>query len=265
MSLQRFFLDEQVLSDEVLDEFALQLCPEDAKHLKVLRVSPGEHIAVIDASSDYFECEIVGFQGTLPLVRIAQHEKCAPRALEVYLVQGIAKGDKMDTIIRHATELGVCGFFPATTKRSIVKLDEKKARSRCERWRSIAKSAAMQSGQPAIPHVFAPASLKSVCGEISDFDIVIVCWEESSLTETLAAALECVCVDGLDEQPLRVAVAVGPEGGLAPEEVDMLLESGKRSARVSLGPSILRTETAGIVAPALVIYELTRSLKAVHS
>lgn len=263
MSLQRFFLASQILSDESADEFALDLSADDLKHLKVLRLSVGEHIAVVDAASDYFECEISGFQGALPLVRIAQHVEVAPSSFEIFLVQGLAKGDKVDTVIRHATELGVRGFCPVATARSIVKLDEKRARNRCERWRSIAKSAAMQSGQPAIPVVCAPASLKNACASLADFDIVLVCWEESPLTQTLSRALEGAFEeDCAPVRPMRVAVVVGPEGGLSPEEVDMLLASGKRSSLVSLGPSILRTETAGIVAPALVRYELARACEA---
>ncbi len=263
MSLQRFFLAAQILSDESAGEFALDLSADDLKHLKVLRLTAGEHIAVIDASSDYFECEITGFQGALPMVRIAQHVKSEPVAFEIFLVQGLAKGDKVDAVIRHATELGVRGFYPVSTMRSIVKLDEKRARNRCERWRAIAKSAAMQSGQPAIPAVCAPASLKSVCAALSDFDIVLVCWEESPITLTLSKALEgALDADRSSAHPLRVAVVVGPEGGLASEEVDLLLACGKRASLVSLGPSILRTETAGIVAPALVRYELARICEA---
>ncbi len=259
MSLQRFFLEEQVLSRETSDEFVLDLSADDAKHAKVLRLGPGEHIAVVDADCDYFECEITGFEGVMPLVRVAQHIKAEPPAFQIFLVQGLAKGDKVDTVIRHATELGVSGFFPVATERSILKLDEKRAQKRCERWRAIAKSAAMQSGQPAIPSVCTPLSLSRACAALTDFDIVLVCWEESDLASTLPKALGGISVDACDSRsPLRVAVVVGPEGGLAEQEVEALLACGKTSSLVSLGPSILRTETAGIVAPALVRYELSR-------
>ena len=73
MSLHQFFLDDQVLADETEASFTLRLSREDAKHARVLRLEAGEHLAVVDASSDYFECEIVGFDGDLPVVRIARH------------------------------------------------------------------------------------------------------------------------------------------------------------------------------------------------
>lgn len=254
MSLPRFFLTEQILALETAPEFVLSLESDDAKHAKVLRLSAGEHIAVIDASKDYFECEIVDWDGSLPIVRIARHEDAKSDRLQVTLVQGLAKGDKMETVIRHATELGVSAFLPMACKRSVMKLDPKKAASKIARWQQIAKSAAMQSGQPAVPEVLMPATAKQTCQMMADFDAVLICWEEAPQTCSLRAALEGVLAAD-DRGAQRVAVIVGPEGGLAPEEVEALLASNEHAAMVSLGASILRTETAGIVAPALVLYE----------
>ena len=99
--------------------------------------------------------------------------------------------------------------------------------------------------------------LPAVCAALAGFDAVLVCWEEAPgtavLHEALASALANV---GKPHIEARIAVVVGPEGGLAPEEVEALLASNAHASLVSLGPSILRTETAGIVAPALVLYEL---------
>ena len=147
MSLPRFFLETQVIAQETEASFLLELAADDAKHFRVLRLGPGEHIAVVDGASDYFECRIEGFEGNVPVVSVARHVDSPMQRVRVTLCQGLAKGDKMDTVIRHSTELGVSSFMPFSSKRSIVKLDEKKARTRTERWRSIAKSAAMQSGQ----------------------------------------------------------------------------------------------------------------------
>ncbi|MFR5828139.1 MAG: RsmE family RNA methyltransferase [Adlercreutzia equolifaciens] len=147
MSLPRFFLENQVLAAETEAVFPLRLAPDDAKHARVLRLTTGEHIAVIDADQDYFECEIVDFADELPLVSIARHVDASEAGPQVILLQGLAKGDKMETVIRHATEVGVAAFVPLTCARSIVKLDGKKAAAKTERWRAIAKNAAMQSGQ----------------------------------------------------------------------------------------------------------------------
>lgn len=258
MALPRFFLDEQVLEVETAKEFLLRLSRDDAKHARVLRLRAGEHVAIIDAAKDYFECEIVSFDDDLPLVRIARHLDAPETGPKVVLVQGLAKGDKMDVVIRHATELGVAGFVPLACCRSVLKLDAKRASSKVSRWRTIAKSAAMQSGQLSVPEVSDVSSLSAVCELLSNATVVLICWEEAPQTAVLSDALDsalraCVCSDVNDA---RIAVVVGPEGGLDQSEVDALISCNPRSSLVSLGPSILRTETAGIVAPALVLYEL---------
>ena len=257
MSLQRFFLESQVIAAEAHEEFPLSLSPDDEKHFRVLRLAPGEHIAVVDAASDYFECEIRGFDGATPIVAISQHLGAPEARARVTLVQGMAKGEKMDAVIRHATELGTSAFRPLLCERSIVKLDAKKTATRMKRWDAIAKSAAMQSGQPRIPRVFEPARVDATCAELADATAVLVCWEEAPETACLATALQRALAEtGCDASCADVAVVVGPEGGLSAREVDALLACNPRSALVSLGASILRTETAGIVAPALALYEL---------
>lgn len=256
MSLPRFFLETQVIAQETEASFPLELAADDAKHFRVLRLGPGEHIAVVDGASDYFECRIEGFEGNVPVVSVARHVDAPKQRVRVTLCQGLAKGDKMDTVIRHATELGVSAFMPFSSMRSIVKLDEKKARTRTERWRSIAKSAAMQSGQMSIPAVEKPASFTELCQSLADFDAVCICWEEAPQTAALADAIAPAISAFEDGEPARVAIVVGPEGGIDSVEVDALLACNGNARLVSLGASILRTETAGIVAPALALYEL---------
>ncbi|WP_165044191.1 16S rRNA (uracil(1498)-N(3))-methyltransferase [Adlercreutzia sp. ZJ138] len=258
MSLHRFFLDNQVLAAETNEVFPLRLAPDDAKHARVLRLVPGEHVAVVDAASDYFECEIVRIDDAIPIVRIACREDAKTSRPQVILVQGLAKGDKMDSVVRHATELGVAAFVPLACERAIVKLDAKKAASRRERWQAIAKSAAMQSGQPFVPDVAPVATLDQAIELMCEATAVLVCWEEAPGSAAIDEALwegmkRCACSQVADA---RVAVVVGPEGGLADREVSRIVEGVKCGFTVSLGPSILRTETAGVVAPALVLYEL---------
>lgn len=257
MSLPHFYLDEQIIAAETGDGFVLRLASDDARHARVLRLAPGEHIAVVDAAHDYFECEVIEFESALPIVRVAQRRAADTVAPNVVLVQGLAKGDKMETVIRHATELGVATFMPFAADRSIVKLDDKKAAVKTERWRAIAKSAAMQSGQRRVPEVQVPRGLSAICEALSDMAVVLVCWEEAPQTAAIADALAPVVAQSCASQPpARVAVVVGPEGGLTASEVETLLANTPNASLVSLGPSILRTETAGIVAPALVLYEL---------
>ena len=256
MSLHHFFLDDQVIAEEVQAEFALRLAADDRKHAKVLRLGAGEHISVVDAAHDYFECEIVSADAGDIVVRIAQRLEAPTDELSVILVQGLAKGDKMDDIVRHATEIGIAGFVPLSCSRSVVKLDEKRKASKTQRWRAIAKSAAMQSGRLSVPEVCDPMTVSQAAAFLKNATAVLVCWEECPATSTIAGALASAFAECGVEDPrdARIAVVVGPEGGLSAEEVDALTE-GDRAWPVTLGPSILRTETAGVVAPALVMYE----------
>ena len=247
MSLHRFFLDNQVIAAEKEAVFPLRLSADDARHARVLRLAPGEHVTVVDAAQDYFECEIAAFDDALPQVRIARHLDEPEATPQVVLMQGLAKGDKVETVIRHATELGVAAFLPFSCERSVVRLDARKAAAKAERWRAIAKSAAMQSGQRAVPEVREPMALAQACELLAGATALLVCWEEAPQTAHIA-----------DPADARVGVVVGPEGGLTEREVDALLSCNPRASLVSLGPAVLRTETAGIVAPALVLHELSR-------
>lgn len=258
MSLPQFFLENQVIASEE-GVFPLRLSHDDLKHVRALRLTVGEHLALVDAAQDYFECEIVSFDDGVPLVRIARRLDADETLAHVVLVQGVAKGDKMDAVIRHATEVGVSGFIPLACERSIVKLDQKKAQSRAARWRAIAKSAAMQSGRTIIPEVADPMSVSEVADTLREATAVLICWEEAPYSAHLADALHAGLVAcGMDRSAsdARVAIIVGPEGGLTHDEVDRLLACNPRARLVTLGSSILRTETAGLVASALVIYEL---------
>lgn len=255
MSLHHFFLDGQVLGLETEPEFALRLDAADLKHARVLRLAPGEHISVVDAAQDYFECEIVSVEDDI-VVRIAQKLDAPDEGPSVVLVQGLAKGDKMDDIVRHATEVGVSAFVPLTCSRSVVKLDAKKAAARTQRWQAIAHSAAMQAGRAFVPEVSEPVSVAQAAQMFAEATAVLVCWEECPATSTIAGALAAAFEQcGVrDMRDARIVVVVGPEGGLSADEVAKLTEGG-RAWPVTLGPSILRTETAGVVAPALVLYE----------
>lgn len=256
MSLHHFFLDDQVISLEDAPVFALRLSPADRKHARVLRLSQGEHIGVVDASRDYFECEVVDATGDDVSVRIARRLDAPDAGAQVVLVQGLAKGDKMDDVVRHATEVGISGFIPMACSRSVVKLDAKKAAARTNRWRAIARSAAMQCGRLDVPEVSEPMGVAQAVAAVAEATAVLVCWEECPATSTIAAALSsafsaCAC----SPADARIAVVVGPEGGLCAEEVAAFTQGCRRAWPVTLGPSILRAETAGVVAPALVLYE----------
>lgn len=165
----------------------------------------------------------------------------------VVLVQCVAKGDKMDTIVRQAVEVGVSAIVPVMGERTIVRLDGRKRAERGERWRRVAKAAAEQSHRAFVPEVTDPAPFEETMELLASYDrVVVMCEGESDIS--LASAL---C--GLGDSP-SCAVVVGPEGGLSDAEVRLLLEHD--AAPASLGTTILRTETAAVVAVALVLHQL---------
>ncbi len=253
MSLPLFYLDRQILSDEDRLVFPLELNDEDRHHMHVLRLHAGEHIAIVDASHDYFECELVDESH----VRIARSEAGdAEMCAHVTLVQGLPKGSKMDSVVRHATELGVDRFIPLMCERSIVRLSADKASSRVRRWNAIAKSAAMQAGRRTIPKVTDVLSVADTVAALSDMSAVAICWEESSGSGLCEFVRDTLSAEHIDPNQASVAIVIGPEGGLTAKEVAALDECSAHTASVTLGSTILRTETAGIVASALVIHEL---------
>ncbi len=252
MSLHRFFLPEQIIEHVTDEQFTLRLTDDDVKHAKVLRLEPGEHIAVIDADHNYYDCEIISFDTQL-IVRVAEHKDAPVEPFFITLFQGCAKGSKMDDIICHATELGVGEFVPFFARRSVVKLDDKRAQKRHERWCALAKSAAMQSGSSRIPRISDLLPSDQVKDALASFDLVLVFWEEASHTCTLKQAF--AQAQQIHANIENIAVVVGPEGGFEEEEVRTFLSSNDASALVSLGSRILRCETAALIASALTIYE----------
>lgn len=258
MALHQFFLSEQVLADEHDAEFLLALCEEDFKHASVLRLRSGEHLAVVDASGHYYECEIVRFEDDKLCVRIASRLQPKQVSSRVMLVQGLAKGDKMSELIRHATEIGVNEFYPFEAARSVTKLTKEKAQTKTERWQSVARSAAMQSGQLEIPTVHNPCAISDLKQKLTTVSALLICWEEAKPQNLGGALHDALTLQNIDSDLARIAVVVGPEGGMTAEEVDILQTITPYAYQVSLGPSILRTETAGVVASALALYELGR-------
>lgn len=137
MSLQHFFLNKQIVSEalELSDgAFVLDLSDDDLRHFKVLRIKPHEFIGVIDAAGVYYECEVIDVADKVLVKNVAasrlRHFQKIPN---LYLCPGITKNNKLDDVIRSCTEIGICGFYPLIFKRSVVKLDGKKAAAKLDR------------------------------------------------------------------------------------------------------------------------------------
>lgn len=211
---------------------------DESRHLsRVLRLRPGDTVIASDgAGRDYtVRLEAVGeaARGTV----IAEAAGVPESPLAITLVQGVPKGDKMEAIVRAATELGVTHFRPALCERTIVRLEPARWRDRARRWQRVAREAAKQSGRAIVPEVELPRPLAECLGTAADLALCL--WEGGGepLGTLLAGAATA----------RSATVVVGPEGGLALAEVKAARAAGLRI--VSLGHRILRTETAG---PAIV-------------
>ncbi|HLN65041.1 MAG TPA: 16S rRNA (uracil(1498)-N(3))-methyltransferase [Symbiobacteriaceae bacterium] len=236
----RFFMD-RVDGDRVV------LGKDDSHHLlRVMRAEPGEPFVVLAGGMQY-ECRLAEVEEGRAVGEVLSSTPAGGEPpVKITLFQGLAKGEKMETVIQHGTELGICAFVPVATARAVVKLEPKKAVERVERWQRIAREASEQSRRGAVPAVAPVASWKEATARVGQFDLALVPWEEGGepLREVLASA----------PGARTVAVFIGPEGGLSPEEVALAKERGARP--VTLGPRILRTETAGLAAAAAILYAL---------
>jgi 16S rRNA (uracil1498-N3)-methyltransferase len=208
----------------------------ESRHLtRALRLKPGDTVIASDgAGHDYtVRLESVGARATGTVLGVAARHVESP--LAITLVQAVPKGDKMETIVRAATELGVAHVRPAITARTVVRLGAGAAAERAERWRRVAREAAKQCGRTVVPDVAVPVPLPACLDAARDSELALCLWEGEA--PPLASACDTA------RRPRRAAVLVGPEGGFEAAEVDAARHSGWHVT--SLGPRILRTETAG--------------------
>ena len=231
----------------------------DYNHIRnVLRMHPGEEISVgTGKSDDEYRCEIEGYEDNRVICKLMFIKNAAVEsAVEVVLFQGLPKADKMVLIIQKCVELGVSEIVPVSCKRSIVKLDDKKAANKIARWQQIAEAAAKQSKRAIIPKVADVMSMKEAIRYAEEKDIKMIPYElaeGTKETKAIFAELKKIAENRNANGPRpRVAVFIGPEGGFEEEEVKQATEAG--ILPVSLGNRILRTETAGMVVLAWINY-----------
>lgn len=259
MSLHRFFTTDALPDFGPSEEFVLPLCDQDVHHaIRVLRLRVGERIVVVAPDRTAYECVLTtvteGGEGSSAGAELwGQLVRAVDPIVEprVTLIQGLPKAAKMELIIEKAVEIGIESIWPVSFTRSVVRLDQDKAAKKGERWRRVAEAAAKQSGRSFVPTVLDPAGERGLVARLSEFDLVLVAWEDDAARAPGVG--QAIRSAALGVNP-RVAVVVGPEGGLTSQEVAALV--GAKAIAVSLGDTILRTETAGILMPALCVYEL---------
>jgi 16S rRNA (uracil1498-N3)-methyltransferase len=243
--MYRFFIKPE----QILEESAY-ITGSDVNHIKnVLRMKPGEQILVSDGESRDYLCEITELTDTQIKARIVDIEgENRELGTRLYLFQGLPKGDKMELIIQKAVELGVYQVIPVETKRSVVKLDAKKAKNKVARWNAIAESAAKQSKRQIIPKVGDVCTFKEALAYAKGLDMAVIPYEEAKDMQYTKQVLAKVKA-GMD-----VGIFIGPEGGFSEGEIEAA--TAQDVVPITLGKRILRTETAGLMILSVLMYQL---------
>lgn len=237
---------------------------EDVIHIsKVLRLAEGDQMVLCDGDGFDYISEIKAIDKTFVKAEVLEKKVAISEpTMETTLFQGIPKGDKMDLIIQKSVEMGISRIVPVLMHRSIVKIDnEKDGRKKQERWQRIAMEAAKQSGRGSIPEVTVPVSFKEALKMSDHIDYKILPYEKEeslsikkSINDFLdGARAKAGNMDDSSRMNVLVAIMVGPEGGFEVKEVEKAMNDGFKP--VTLGKRILRTETAGFVALACIMYE----------
>ncbi|MGI8560282.1 MAG: 16S rRNA (uracil(1498)-N(3))-methyltransferase [Luteimonas sp.] len=216
----------------------LELAEAAAAHLaRVLRLQVGDGFVLFNGDGRDYPARVVAIGKRSLLARVGDPADAAPESpLRIVLLQGIARGEKMDLILQKATELGVAQVRPLSSQRSEVKLDAERAAKRVAHWRMVVVSACEQSGRARVPEVAVPAPLAHVLAALPDGGVRLILDPSGDLR---FATLDLPAGES-------VVLAVGPEGGWSPLDRQQLLASGFRGLR--MGPRILRTETAALAA-----------------
>lgn len=245
--MPKFFVNSnQILNNKI------KIVGNDINHIQnVLRLKQNDEINIsnIDTGKNYV-AKIEKVDGEAIICNIiASSDTLVECNVKISVFQGLPKADKMEYIIQKSTELGAYNFIPVNMKRCIVKLDNKTANKKIERWNKIAESAAKQSGRDIIPKVEEVKSISDICSSINNYDILIVAYEGEE-SNTLKTELKKLT----NKENLKIGIVIGPEGGIDIEEVNKLQNAGAKI--VTLGKRILRTETAPIAMISNIVYEL---------
>jgi len=227
----------------------VEITGSDAHHLMhVMRAKAGQEIILVDDENQVARMEMTAFREdavTLTLLERLEADTESPIAL--VLAQCLLKSDKMDMVVQKAVELGAVGVIPVRSQNCVVRYDAKKAAARQQRWQKIADEAAKQCGRTALLAVDPVTDIKAlIAAEKECEDSVLVFFYENEDTQTVKEYLRQI-------KSRRIVLLVGPEGGFSLDEAKAVEEAGGKS--VTLGPRILRAETAALTAMSVVQYE----------
>ncbi|MFQ6096497.1 MAG: 16S rRNA (uracil(1498)-N(3))-methyltransferase [Armatimonadota bacterium] len=244
MSRPRVFVSSTDISADTVS-----VTGADARHLGlVLRLRQGDPFTAIDEFGRQHRAVVTSVASDLVtgLVTEVIAEETEPRT-RISVAQAVPKSAKMDLVVQKCTELGAVEVWPMMTERVVVSLDEERARDRRRRWQRVAKEAARQAGRTVIPEVLEIVSFSEALELANSRDLCLLFSEDESET-----SLRTLLGAGIRVE--TIVIFIGPEGGFSRNEVAAAEEAG--ALQVTLGPRVLRTETAAVVATALCLYEL---------
>ena len=260
--MHRFYVDGCSAADK-----SIRITGEDVNHiLNVLRLGVNDEIVISDGSSRDFECRIaeINTQGKAYIEAniVDMHDNNAELPADIYLFQGVPKGDKMETIIQKCVELGVYSVIPVMMERTIVKLDDKKKDKKIARYNLISESASKQSRRGILPKVMDYMTMdEAISFAESQMDVILFPYE---FAEGMDASREVInkLVDEIrkdsessdNSEKKSIGIFIGPEGGFADSEAKALEDIGAKT--ISLGHRILRTETAGMTVMSILSFLL---------
>lgn len=245
--MYKFFVKENQI-----EESKIKIIGEDVNHIKnVLRLQNDDNIQVcnLDTKKTYIT-KIIEIQTNSIIAEII--EECAYTTesnISIHIFQGLPKQEKMEQIIQKTTEIGVTDITPVKMERCVVKLDEKTASKKIERWQKIAEVAAKQSKRDQIPNIHSCINFKNLYEILKKYDIVIVAYEEEKQSN-----IKQILKNAKQSNSKKIAIIIGPEGGIAKEEIEFL-NTLSNVKIVTLGKRILRTETAPLVLASIIMYE----------
>ncbi len=227
---------------------------EDVNHIKnVLRAKIDDTIEICDSiTSKNYICKIEQIEDKQIYCHIVEEiaSNVEPH-IQVSIFQGLPKADKMELVIQKSVELGAYDITPVEMKRCVVKLNDKDKIKKIQRWQKISEGAAKQSGRDRIPTIHPIINVHTLCENIKKYDLVLVAYENEKIN-TLKQELKNIKSD--KNKQMKIAIVIGPEGGIDKEEIAKLEEYHARV--ITLGNRILRTETVALNILSVIMYEL---------
>lgn len=251
--MPKFFVTQEQVNENKQE---IKIKGTDVNHLKnVLRIKIEDKIEVCNLENQQsYYCQVKKIEKECITAKILEKiMQTTESNVKVSVFQGLPKAEKMELIIQKAVELGVYDITPVDMKRCIVKLKEKDSDKKIQRWQKISEVAAKQCGRNIIPEIHSVISSKDIGNKILEYDVVLVAYEEEKI---ITLKEELLKLKQNEQDEIKIAIVIGPEGGLENKDVEDWKENGAKV--ITLGKRILRTETVALQMLSIIMYELEK-------